>query len=307
MKNFIFVIIFISFAFIGCNSEKITQLEYNLTQLRQENLRLNNDNLELKNEIKILAEENQKLKETDQYYYQSGVDEYNMKHYLKTIEWMNNLKLKFPQSNLISSADRLIRDSNFQIQEIYQKEKQMLNQIISNARKAEIEDSIAMLNDYVSEDHPQDLIATATKSLNSYKTEYEKIREERELEQSLGVRLVEYATGWGFVDDLATQLFVPQLRLVFKNITDYPLRGVEIKTNFIKTSGNEIFGDSNDTLVYEYTGTALEPGYSKTIFATCNVGYRNEISFSSAPDLYANVYVNNRFYKRIAIAKKNRQ
>jgi hypothetical protein len=109
------------------------------------------------------------------------------------------------------------------------------------------------------------------------------------------------------VDDLATQLFVPQLRLVFKNIVGYPLRGIDIKTNFIKTSGNEIFGDSSDTLVYEYSGSALEPGFSKTVFATCNVGYRNQISFSSVPNLYADIYVNNRFYKKIPIAQKNRQ
>jgi hypothetical protein len=289
MKYFILAII--SIGFIGCNGEKISQLEYSLTQAQQENIRLN--------------EEIQKLKETDQSYYQFGADEYNLKNYSKAIDWMNNLKLKFPQSSLIPSADKLIRDSNIQIQAIYQTEKQVLNQIIADAKKIEIEESITLLSDYISEDHPADLIETAVKSLNEYKAEYEKIRAERELEQSLGIRLVEYATGWGFVNDFSARLFVPQLRLVFKNITDRSLKNINIKTDFVKTSGDEIFGDSTDYLVgYD---SVLEPGYSKTAFANCNVGYRNEISFSSAPNLYANIYINNKFFRKIPIAQKYRQ
>jgi tetratricopeptide (TPR) repeat protein len=82
----------------------------------QESLHLNNqlndEIIQYKKDIDNLRKKIENLKETDIYYYQYGINEFNNGNFEKAIEWMNKLKDKFPTSFLIHSAEKLIKDSN---------------------------------------------------------------------------------------------------------------------------------------------------------------------------------------------------
>jgi len=296
MKKFIIIITVLCSILTSCNNNKIALLQESLKRTQDINSQLEKENQALKSDI-------EKLKETDQYYYQSGADEFASTNYDNAIAILSELKLKFPQSNLLPSADKIIRESKAAIAVIYQNEQNNLAQVINKSKKVDIEEAISLLTSYLAEDHPKDLKNEAEANLAKYSADYEKIKNERDLEHLLGVRLVDYSSGWGLIDFNDATMFIPQLRLVFKNITDYPLNDIRIKVDFITTSGNEVFGDASFTLISEFSGITLESGYSKTAYANCSVGYRNEVPISSVPELCANIYVNSKFYKKVPIKK----
>jgi hypothetical protein len=295
-------IIFIFMVFVSCNQEKISQLEMTIERLSTQVLSLETENKNLKEEI-------ERLKETDQYYYQTGANEFSNKNFEQAIEWMNKLKAKFPISSLIASAEKLIRESNAEITAIYQRERNNLNQIVRDAGRLEIEEAIAMLNTYVKQDHPADLIETATQALNRYRTAYNAVRVVRELEQSVGIRLVDYSTGWGMRPDFGSELFVPQITLQFRNISNSSLsKSIKVKVDFIEIPKNEVFGDDYSYLI-GYSDTPLQPNYTKTIYINCGVGYRQRFliyELSNLPTLEAHIYINDEFYKKYNIQKQYR-
>ncbi|MDR0301709.1 MAG: hypothetical protein LBI04_05265 [Treponema sp.] len=94
------IMIVVSFLLSSCNKEKITEQERIIEDL-------NSQILLLKAEIDI-------FKETDQYYYQSGTDEFINKNYKSAIDWMNNLIIKFPTSELLIYAEK-IKDVSLKI------------------------------------------------------------------------------------------------------------------------------------------------------------------------------------------------
>ena len=72
-------------------------------------LKLKNDYL--RSIIKKLEIEIDKFKQTDQYYFQSGVNEYKDMNYKYTIYWLNRLKNNFPDSLLLIDAEKIINNS----------------------------------------------------------------------------------------------------------------------------------------------------------------------------------------------------
>jgi outer membrane murein-binding lipoprotein Lpp len=302
-------ILFVLLVFGGCNQQKIDQLEYSLQILSNKNEELVAENIKLKKDIELLATEIQSLKETDQYYYQCGADEYTNKNYDLAIDWMEKLKLKFPDSSLLSVADKLIRDSKNEIVAIYLVEQNNLNQILRNARNVELEDGITLLKKYTKEEHPSDLIQQANVLLAQFENRYEAEREVRELERSVGIRLVDYVTGWGNINDFGSEMYVPQMMLKFQNISGWAISTtINIKTNFVEVQKNEIFGDSSDYLL-SFSDTPLQANYSKTIFVDCGRGYRGALSeykLQSLPSLEAHIYINDKIYKKFTIQKKFR-
>ena len=163
---------------------------------------------------------------------------------------------------------------------------------------------------YVRGNHPNELIQNANQELNKYKTEYETIRTERELERMMGVRLIDYSTGWGMHTFFGGQsLFVPQIVLQFKNISGYTLTDrIEIKVEFIDTVKNEMFG-SNESYLIGYS-ESLQKDFSKSIFIYSSRGYTSEWSsweLSSLPTIDARIYINNRLHKTQNIRKQYRR
>lgn len=302
-------VLLVLLTFWGCSQQKIDQLEYSVQILSNKNEELNEENIKLKKEIKLLVTEIQSLKETDQYYYQCGADEYANKNYDLAIDWMEKLKLKFPGSLLLllSSADKLIRDSKNEIAAIYRAEQNNLNQVLRNARNAELEDGITILKEYIEKEHPADLIQQANVLLAQFENRYEAEREVRELERSVGIRLVNYVTGWGNINDFGSEMYVPQMVLKFQNVSGGSLSAtINIKTNFVEVQKNEIFGDSSDYLLWS-SDTPLQANYSKTIFVNCGIGYRGTLSeyrLQGLPTLEAHIYINDKIYKKFTITKE---
>ena len=308
--NKYFVSLVLCFVFLSCNQEKISQLELTVERLTAQLLILENEN-------NLLKEEINNLMETDQFYYQSGADEFSLGNFENAIDWMNRLKIKFPASSLISSADTLIRNSNTEIRAIYERERANLNQLIREVRNIDIEDAIRRLEAYVRGNHPEDLIATARTSLDQYRNEFEAIRSVREVEQQFGVRLTDYFTGWNENTSFGQTLFQPNVALRFTNITNntLPTRTVgsfgiettnyiEIKVDFVNTARNEIHGTGSTYLV-GYSEN-LPAGMARTVYINSSVGYTSRIPFDRLPELVANIYINNRLYRSVNVRRAAR-
>jgi phage host-nuclease inhibitor protein Gam len=314
-KTFCFIIF--SFFLFSCNKEKLAEQERTI-ELQKNNIeQLNIQITFLKTEIENLKSEIVTLKETDQFYYQSGADEFTKGNFKQTIDWMNRLKLRFPNSTILVNADRMIRDSNTQITVIYERERTNLNQLIREVRNVDIEVAIERLEVYIREDHPNDLKDIAKNSLNQYKADFEKIRTEREIEQIFGVRLTDYSTGWNEYTSFGQTLFQPNVALKFQNISgrNLPTKSmgsfgiettntIEIKVEFVETSKNEIFGDGSSYLVGY--GDNLGAGISKTAYVRSSVGYTRtwaSYELNNLPIITAKVYINDRLYKSFNIRK----
>ena len=70
----------------------------------------------LQEDNRILKEELVHYKMTDQFYYQSGADAFINRQYYEAIDWMNKFKIKFPLSSLLEFADKIIDDSNTELE-----------------------------------------------------------------------------------------------------------------------------------------------------------------------------------------------
>jgi hypothetical protein len=147
------------------------------------------------------------------------------------------------------------------------------------------------------------LIQKAKEKLDYYKKEYEIINVERESEKITGVRIESVDSEWDWSGSLGNRLLHPQLRIKFKNISDKDIDRLVVKATFINTSNKEIFDDAL-TYVIGYGDTPLRPGYSKTAYLTSSVGYKSDLAALNFPNLVAEIYVNDKFYKKIRIRKK---
>jgi hypothetical protein len=88
----------------SCNKGKIAEYEKTIDTLNSK--------------IALLQEEIDIYKMTDQYYYQSGADEFLNQNYWQALSWMGKLKVKFPTSPLIVYADKIIEDTKLQIEKL---------------------------------------------------------------------------------------------------------------------------------------------------------------------------------------------
>jgi len=117
------------------------------------------------------------------------------------------------------------------------------------------------------------------------------------------VKLLSAESEWNWQGHLGNRLLSPQLRLKFKNISLAAIEELEVKADFINVSNNEIFGNAL-AYVIGYGDTPLQPGYSKTAYLYCDVGYKNDMVALNLPTLVADIYVNGNLYGKIKIAKK---
>ncbi|OYD14749.1 hypothetical protein CH330_07785 [candidate division WOR-3 bacterium JGI_Cruoil_03_51_56] len=281
------------FMLSGCKDYKseINALNQRIAQLEQENAKL-------KEEIK-------KLRETDQNYFNTAVELSNEGRYKESIEKFKEMKSKFPSSHLVGEANKKIKEAQNRIKEIYRKEKEELHALLVSIKKQDIEISINKLEIYINESHPADLIQEAKKKLDYYKKKYEIIKVERESEKITGIRIVSVNSEWDWSGLLGDRLLCPKLKIKFKNISDKDIDRLEVKVTFINTSNKEIFGDAL-TYVIGYGDAPLRPRYSKTAYLTSSVGYKSDMVALNFPNLVAEVYINDKFYKKVRISKKYR-
>ncbi|MBN2424488.1 MAG: hypothetical protein JXR46_02850 [Calditrichaceae bacterium] len=120
MTNRIFSYIFLFTIMVSCNQDKIESLQ--------------NENEQLTKKIVLLEEEIKKLKETDDFYFQTAVELFDSASfsnttddYLKSKEKFEHLIKYFPKSNYISDSKKYISSCDEAIAEI-----KLINEIINN-------------------------------------------------------------------------------------------------------------------------------------------------------------------------------
>ena len=282
----------LSLLITSCTSDyknEIKRLESKVYQLEKEN----ND----------FQEEIKRLKNTDQFIYNTALDLLNSGMYEQSIEKFYEMKVKYPNSQLGTNADENIRIAKQNIEKYEKEQITYFNNFKNEIKNYDIEESIRQLKIYVSEKHPSDLIQKGKDELKQYSVQFEKVKSEREFEKKTGLRVISIESKWDWHGSFGEQLLVPQLIIKFKNISNVDVTELDVKTTFIKSEINEVFGEAR-AYVIGYGDSPLKPNYSKNAFLYCNVGYKNDMIAFSFPDFVADIYVNKHFYKQIIISKK---
>jgi hypothetical protein len=266
MNKYLFTIMFLSVFFVSCNQEKINDLNTQISELKTEN-----ENLKVEIEI---------LKETDDFYYQSGADEFINHKYENAIDWLTRLKIKFPTSELLPHADKILNESYDNV-----------------------------LPSYVRNHHPN-----TTQPIISYRDEYaDYIRTVLRLERLLGIRLnTMYYRGWaGWTMDTITDSstgktidrMLPRIQLYAENTSGNTLSGY-VKISVGYRGINDFYHRESGTLDLSQLNI---DGSSKSI--SLNPGafmskvITKQENLSDLPDCIANIYLNDEFYVKIPIQK----
>jgi len=111
-KVFLTLVLMVSLVlFSSCNKGKITEYENTIEQLNSKIALIQEENDNLKKEIEA-------YNQTDQYFYQSGADEFLKENYLEALRCMGKLKVKYPTSPLLVYANKIIEDAKTQIDKL---------------------------------------------------------------------------------------------------------------------------------------------------------------------------------------------
>lgn len=188
-------------------------------------------------------------------------------------------------------------------EQIYQQEKALFNKVLEEAKNSDIEEAIKILEGYLKEPHPNEFLVLADKQLQNYKAEYEKIKSERIVEKTVGVKVVSVDSEWNWDGLYGDKLLVPQVRMEIKNVLNHSLNHIVVKASFVDVDKNEVLGDATD-IVVGVGDVALEPGYTKTAFLRCDTGYKSDIIALNFPNIVAKIYINNIFCKEVKINKR---
>lgn len=97
-------------------------------------------------------------------------------------------------------------------------------------------------------------------------------------------------------------IYSPSINLRITNTSNVKITSMQVKASFFHIGKKDTWGDDSDWVV---TGSnqALQPGYNKSAFLKGEYGYKSKISESSLPDITAQIFVDNKYYGTVEIAK----
>lgn len=263
----------------------------------------NSEIKKLREEVSALEKRNQtlqlridSLKNSDFYTYQKILDIYNNDLFYNAFNQSEEFIQKYPGSQYVAKIRLLIS-------EIEEKEKSSYQGILKAISDLAYEESIEKLKLYSNQNHFPVYISKVKEKLNDLEKRYETSQKEKESEKETGVKLIFIDTEWDWSGEFGNKLLSPKVKLKFKNISDKPIERMEVKISYLNTATKEVFGE-DWTYVIGYSDTPLQPGYSKTAYLRCSVGYTSSAAVYNLPSLVGDIYVNDIFYKKINIEKE---
>ncbi|MEO8513569.1 MAG: hypothetical protein ABI543_08420 [Ignavibacteria bacterium] len=230
-------------------------------------------------------------KETDKKLFDAAYNLMQDHSYDMAINKFREMKSKYPYSELVKEADKNISLCNDKIKEIYKEEKANLDILIKKCSKIDVEDAITELKSFENSDKPLDLKNIASKELEKYEKEYEKVKVEREAQKKSGIQIVSVDSEWemsgGYLD---RPLLTPHMKIKLKNISTSDIERLEVIVQFIDKGKQEVFGEGSDYII-GYSDPPLSPGFAKTAFITCSVGFKSDLAALNLPSLTARIFI----------------
>jgi hypothetical protein len=247
---------------------------------------LETENKNLKGRIEQLETENKQLKETDDYYWQSAINLLNDNNYDATVQKLNELRDKFPNTKLLQPVNKKLND-------IDKRQKDLYAELLSSIEKAEdLDVKIEKIKTFLDKGFTQEYKGKAKEQLTVYEQQYDKIRKEKEFEKSTGIKIEQIDTSWEKSGSMYG-LVHPFVRIKIKNISNQEI-SPRITIEYIKTGNKEIFDSAT-----EYVGF-IKPGYSRTAVVHPASGYKFAYFL---PELTANISINGTFVKAVTVKR----
>ena len=267
-----------------------------VASLKERVSKLETENVGLKEQVR-------ELQETDQSYFNSAMELLSSHRFEEAAAKLEELGRKFPTSPLIGEASKKRNEIKREMDKALAQEKKTLDSLLGRADKQDVEVAIRELQTYTAGKHSAELLARAQKKLQTYKAQFEKVKAERQVEKSTGVRIVSVTSQWAWRGTLGDMLFCPQLKVDIKNVSDSDIGSIVVKATFLDVGKNEVFGDASSYLV-GFGDAPLRPGYTKTAFLYCSVGYTSDIVMYNLPNLMAEIYVNGNLFKKVRVSEE---
>lgn len=205
---------------IGCSGE-----------IKEENVKLKEKVTRLQAEIDSLKSIISELQQTDNYYYQMGVNSRQNKKYEESNRYLKQMIERFPKSKLISDARTLIGENNTDIaQSLY-------DRAVSAQKSGQYEQSNKLADELLTK-FPGSSLAYKAKQIKAANQRKMKEEEEAALRRGCDLELITWS-----LSTTAGGSYVEARGLV-KNISDRSLRNVEAVANFYDKNGNFITSSS---------------------------------------------------------------
>lgn len=217
------------------------------------------------------------------------------------------MQSKYPSSELYKEADRNIAICDDKIKQSYKVDKANFDKLINKCTSEDVEVAISDLNAFINSDKPIDLRNIATKELEKYEKEYEKVKDEREAQKETGLQIVSVVSDWDVSGYYGDQLLKPNLKIKIKNISSNDVDRIYVKVQFLNKEQGEVFGDGSSYVVGS-SDPPLTPGYTKTAYIDCSVGYKSDFAALNLPKLTAKIYLEQKygssvFFKEVAVSR----
>jgi hypothetical protein len=292
-KSYLFLILILSFLLSNCNENK-------------------NDNLELESIQKQKTIDSLKAelnKDTDKKLFNEAFKLINEKKYEQAIVKLKEMKSKYPKSDLLLEADKNIELCNNKIEEKNKNEKIEYYEIVKICKTKDVEDAINELESFISKVSNKELIDKASKELEVYKKEYEKVKSERDFEKTYGIKIISVDTYWDVYWNW------PVVKLKVKNISGKDIEWLSFNVQFLDRKSGSIYADGF-TYISSKSDVPFGNGLTKVGKINGDKGIEKVNEIMNLPSITARIYIRDLefkgeregykgiFYKEVPVNKK---
>ncbi len=200
-------------------------------KIKKENAQLKENATKLQTEIDSLKATISELQQTDDYYYQMGVNSRHSGKYEESNNYLKQMIEKFPKSKLISDAEALIRKNNTDIaQSLY-------DEAVAAHKSEQYEQSNELVNKLLTK-FPNSSLAYKAKELKVANQKGMKVKAEAALKEGYDLEIISW---YWYITESASYV---EAKGQVKNISGMSLEDVEVVVTYYDKDGNFITSDS---------------------------------------------------------------
>ena len=270
----IFLTLFVIMAFVGCqdqdNIDKINELEKSNKKLTEY----------IENDLNTIKSQFDTLQHNDKYLFAKASRLLDDKDYKSSLKGFYLIVDSYPHSIYVI-------DSQERIERIEKLEEQNYDKTIELLDKESLTTKIKILNDYLQGQPSENYEVLVAKMIEGFNTQLKNEKGKEDALQKTGLQIVSTESRWV----RRSELFVPELRIKFKNVSGHPIKdSKEIKVTFLNLGKKEIW-DNQSYYLHSSFDPPISHGYIKEAFIYSGVGFTYDIQTDRLPNLLAEIYI----------------
>ncbi|MCB9489690.1 MAG: hypothetical protein H6684_13235 [Deltaproteobacteria bacterium] len=286
------VLLVVAVVLAGCQTAELESLRQQNKELSATNASLATEVDELSKKMEVLEKENTRLKETDQYQFQLGVDAYAHGKFDEAKKAFIALIDRYPKSQLVTEAKKNLGNAENQIRRIERELKAQCDTIQKEVAKVTALEAVNLIEEFQTTKPDAPCVGSLATKKTELATKAAKEKKEKENLARLGVEISEIRTYWKIKSDVlgGQELAVPFIRFKLKNVGVSPIERLEASASFTLTDEKEVLGDGS-VYVIGSVDAPLKPDYSREVFFGSSTGYTGMGIVFQQPKVDADLYL----------------